>query len=51
MSHPETPAAIEAAKKGDWTLLQRIFGWQYISDLRRGMNDDSEVIAYLIAAH
>jgi hypothetical protein len=51
VSHPQTPEAIEAAKKGDWTQLQRIFGWQYISDLRRGMNSDDEVVAYLEAAH
>jgi hypothetical protein len=49
--HPATPEAIEAAKKGNWTQLQRIFGWQYISDLRKGMDTDEEVIAYLLEAH
>ena len=49
--HPETPDAVERAKKGDWTKLQRIFGWQYISDLRKGMDTDEEVIAYLLEAH
>lgn len=48
--HPSTPEAVELAKKGDWTLLQRIFGWQYVADLRRSMKDP-EVIAYLLSAH
>lgn len=51
MPHPQTPEAIELAKKGDWTLLQRIFGWQYIADLRNSMKHDEEVWAYLLAAH
>jgi hypothetical protein len=50
MSHPETPAAIEAARKGNWTQLQRIFGWEYIASLRKGMSD-TEVFDYLLAAH
>jgi hypothetical protein len=51
MSHPETPAAIELAKRGDWTQLQRIFGWQYIADLRSTARSDDELFAYLVAAH
>lgn len=51
MGHPETPAAIAAAKKGDWTLLQQIFGWDYIANLRSTARDDEEVFRYLSAAH
>lgn len=50
MSHPQTPEAIQLARQGDWTLLQRIFGWQYIAELRATMKDE-EMFAYLQAAH
>lgn len=51
MAHPETPNAIALARKGDWTLLHRIFGWEYITNLRRAMASDDEVIRYIEAAH
>lgn len=51
MPHPNTPEAIDLARKGDWTLLQRIFGWQYIAELRGAMKKDEDVFAYLLAAH
>lgn len=50
MGHPNTPEAIDLARKGDWTLLQRIFGWEYVAALRQSMKDE-DVFAYLAAAH
>lgn len=51
MAHPNTPEAIDLARnKKDWTLLQRIFGWEYIAALRQSMKDE-DVFAYLEAAH
>jgi hypothetical protein len=48
VSHPQTAEAIAQAKKGDWTLLSRIFGFEYVFRLRAaaGMKDDA-VLAYL----
>lgn len=51
MGHPNTPEAIELARRGDWTLLQRIFGWEYVASLRGSMKNDEDVFAYLEAAH
>ena len=46
MSHPQTPEAMERAKKGSWLLLQQIFGFGYIQELRASASDD-EVLAFL----
>jgi hypothetical protein len=47
--HPNTPEALDRAKKGSWLLAQQIFGFAYIQELRKAATD-AEVIAYLGAS-
>lgn len=47
MSHPQTAEAIALAKKGDWTMLSRIFGFEYIYRLRSSAMKDDAVLEYL----